>query len=318
MPIVATVTKASSSQFFAQEPGVNVGSSGGVAFTLRKADGTNLGSYQSASQAMATFAQFHGPNRIYKWQQRNLAGDIEQHVCIGTPLDPSEIWVLGPPGQAPNAQPPTSLIEWIEPAAVPGSVNIVDVSTGVIRLIKDLSGSSNVISAEATPNLVEGNLSFNSRPVVNLVGGDSEGFSGFTVRSPPWTIVMVAINLDPGGDPVTLLEIDGGGASIFRLGTDGANLWEANVGGTTVKGTASDSTSILTAKANGTNVVYRVNGVDEGTIAANPESGVLKIGGFDAAFPFTGRFAFLMISDIADADNTRVLQMERYCRERFQ
>lgn len=323
MPIVATVTRASASRFFSQQPGLSVDSSGGNQYTLRKADGDSLGTYRSVSEAQNIFRRFHGVSRILRWEQRNLPGDIEQHVCIGLPLDPSEIWVLQPgSAQVPNSQPIlTSLILWAEPSVAPGSVLLSNVTTGAIRRIGDISGSGNILLGSNDPVQVAADADFNGRTSVDLDRTLPQGFTVPNLASlaPPYSIVMVANNLLPTANG-NLLDVDPGGATPLQLQEGGGARWQLDVGGTvrTSDVAGSASPAILTVKVSATETIFRVNGVQVGSaIASVPSAGVLEIGGISTS-GWTGRFSFLSVANIADPDNTRILQTERYARERYQ
>ena len=162
MPEVAFVTRTGASRTFESQSPNNVGNEVGVGYTLRTATGLNLGSYRSAPEAMAAFARRFGPNRILKWKQQNLAGDIEQHVAIGLPLDPEEIWL-------------DDLIQWLEPDLVPGSVILQDVALQTIRQIYDLSGTDNLAVQTALasqPTVVANDSGFNGRESIAFDGGD--------------------------------------------------------------------------------------------------------------------------------------------------
>jgi hypothetical protein len=67
----------------------------------------------------------------------------------------------------------------------------------------------------------------------------------------------------------------------------------------------------------GADVSFRVNGIDAGQITNVTDiGGAIEIGGWNTDI-WEGRLAFHMIADIADADDTRILQTERYLRETF-
>jgi hypothetical protein len=320
MPIVATVTSCGGSTFFSQDA-ANIGGQGGNAFTLRKADGTSLGGFNSRSEAQASFNQTYGRNRIYRWERRDLRGGIEQWVCIGSPIDPSEIWQLQGPSQVPNALPAdSSLIQWIEPSLVPGSVKLADVATGAISTVSDLSGSANALTAQSATTLVAEDSAFSGRPVFDIDRLSLQGFSvpSLLTLAPPWTMVLVANNLD-GVASGTLVHVDDGGAAEFRLQTGAGAGWQARVGvgaPFTLLDGSSAFAAVISVKATASELQFRVAGVAIGTIPLPVGTGALKIGGYDTA-PWGGRLAFFMLANIADADNTRIAQTERYCHERY-
>lgn len=323
MPIVATIVRSSVSRFYSQAER-NVGSGGGNNFTLRKADGLQLGTYENVGQAQAAFAQFHGSNRILKWQRSDLRGDIEQWVAIGTPLDPSEIWVLQQPtAQVPNATPAqTSLIHWVEPAVSLGSIKLIDVDTNTIRRVSDLSGANNfwlVDDENNAPVLIDPDNDFNGRPSVALEVDPGAGFNVPNLGSlaPPYTIILVANNSFSSFNGV-LAEVDG--ATTLRFSEDGATgEWQLRVGGAPITSSIVGDTSpaILTATVTSTTTRFRVNGVDAGSLAAAPNAGPFIIGGL-ASDSWFGRISFAMIADLVDSNDTRILQTERYLRERYQ
>jgi len=322
MPIVATVTRSSSSRFFSQQRGISVGNAGGNAYTLRKADGTALGAYRTVAEAQAIFNRFHGPNRVYRWERHDLAGDIEQHVCIGTPLNAREIWVLQAPNSfVVNSQGLTALDQWMEPNYSPNSVKLESIATNVINTISDISGNDNEMAAVEEPLLVQNDPGFNDAQSVDFDYGVAP-FNGFTIPnlgqiSPPYTVILMANNLNPGlnGSVWTTDQAD----RLRFTEVPGTGEWRLRVGASFVDSTVVGSANgdILVAKVTETETIFRVNGVEAGTIAAIPADGEVDVGGVSVD-PWNGRLAFHMIADIADADNTRILQMERYLRETYQ
>jgi hypothetical protein len=317
MPIVAAITRASASRFFSQQGALNLGNSGGNAYTLRKADGTALGTYRSVSEAQAVFNRYHGPNRIYRWERRDLRGDVEQHVCIGTPLNAGEVWVLKPPNLLEQDPGLTSLQQWMEPQWVPNSVKLDAVSTGVINTINDVSGSGNKWVANDEPRLIGSDPNFKFKQVVDFDGVDD----GFTIPnlgsiSPPYTVILVANSLDAGGNGI-LWETQGGDElKIFESGISFEWRFTVGAAGFDSGVLCDENPAIIVAKVTATETVFRVNGAEVGTIAAVPDAGTVEIGGF-ASDPWEGRLAFHMIANIANADDTRILQTERYLRENF-
>lgn len=328
MPIVATVTRASASKFFSQQGSLNLGNSGGNAYTLRKADGTSLGTYRSVAEAQGVFNRYHGPGRVYRWERQDLAGDIEQHVCIGTPLNAGEIWILTRPNPGiPNDRGRTSLQQWCEPSIAQNSVRLSTVTSegGVISSVSDISGSNHPLQAVEEPLYVESDANFLGRSVVDF---DQTGapFNGLEILSddyllsPPYTLIMVANNLNSGSNGVLWntsvfprLEILDGPAGVWRMTVEAT--------GDVDSATVGDSTpDILVVKARPLNVgarfTFRVNGVDEGYVDATDIAGGIQIGGFDID-PFDAHMAFHMIADIADADDIRIEQTERYLHRTY-
>jgi hypothetical protein len=326
MPIVAAITRASASRFFSQQSPLNPGNTGGNAYTLRRADGTSLGTYRSVAEAQAVFNRYHGPSRVYRWDRQDLAGDIEQHVCIGTPLNAGEIWVLKQPNpQVPNDPGDTSLQQWMEPAYVPNSVKLESVVTGVIDSISDISGADHPLEAVGDPLLVESDPNFKDKLVVDF--DNPPGPYGFNVAvsdslSVPFTVIMVANNLDPGSNgslwntsiPPRLTVTNGPGGQ-WRLVTALGNIDSSVIGSS-----SSDIIAVKVAPAAvglGADVSFRVNGIDAGQITNVTDiGGAIEIGGWNTDI-WEWRLAFHMIADIADADDTRILQTERYLRETF-
>lgn len=329
MPIVAAVTRASASRFYSQQSPLNPGNAGGNAYTLRKADGTALGTYRSVAEAQAVFNRYHGPSRVYRWERRDLAGDIEQHVCIGTPLDPGEIWLLQPGSPLqPNSPDSSALDQWMEPDLNINTVKLASVSTNVINTVSDISGSGNYLQAQSgDPYLVESDPNFLGRPVIDFdFAGTQAGFSvpnlGSITR--PYTVIVVANSLN-GFNINGHVWITSNNPRIrFFVGFDGAtHVWEMRIGGFPT-GTQSDvsaetpAPAILVAKVEVDKTSFRCNGKDFGTVpaATGPVPGVVILGGYDTD-PFNGRIAFHALSRIADPDNTRIRQTERYLSEKF-
>lgn len=313
MPVVAFITRTFASRtFFSQSPN-NVGADGGVGYTLRKADGTNLGSFQDVAAAQATFRRLFGPSRILKWERRDLRGDVEQHVAIALPLDPREIWG-------------DQLALWTEPALVPGSVTLQTVSAGTIRKIADLSGDGN--NAEQTtlvdqPTLIGSDSDFNGRAAINFDGAAVQFFdvpstaptAGFI--GVPFTVIVVA-NLASAGVDRALVFMSG--ATLFRFGSNVAGVWEVDNGagpsitGPAVSAASSDIATFRQTAAGGT---LRVNSVVVGSNALLPSAETLTIS--DPGVPsWDGRVSLIVIARNGDLDNTKILQTERYARFRYQ
>lgn len=308
MPEVAFVTRTFASRTFQSQGANNVGNEVGVGYTLRTASGQNLGSYRSVSEAQAAFAQRYGPNRILKWKQQDMVGDIEQHVAIGLPLSPREVWL-------------NNLVQWFEPSELINSLIQQDVVLETVRQIYDLSGSNNFAiqaTPAAQPTVVVADTGFNDRQSLNFDGVDDVMLTpNLTTLSPPYTIIVVARAL---ADPGDALFVNTAGDDL-ALGTNGAGAWKLRVGATTLPaGTLPPlaDAAILTARVTATASEFRLNGVVEGTIAGVPAAnGTVALGnGFDF---FTGRIAAVMIA-IGDTEpnDARILQTERYFRERYQ
>jgi hypothetical protein len=325
MPIVAAITRASASKFFSQQAPLNPGNTGGNAYTLRKADGTSLGTYRSVAEAQSVFNRYHGPSRVYRWERRDLAGDIEQHICVGTPLNAGEIWVLKQP--TPTSPGDTSLEQWMEPAYIQNSVNLESVSTGVIDSINDISGGTHPMEGVGDPLIIEADPNFVGKTVVDF--DNPPGPNGFDIPaytesllSPPFTLIMVASNENPGSNGFLWnttvpprIGITNAPGGQWRLYTDAAGNLDSSVVG-------SDSGDIIVVKAVPTAIdaylEFRVNGIAAGTITGVTDlAGGVELGGWNTDV-WEGRLAFHMIANIADADDTRILQTERYLRETFQ
>lgn len=326
MPIVAAVTRASASRFFSQQGSVNPGNTGGNAYTLRKADGTSLGTYRSVSEAQQVFKRFHGANRIHRWERRDLAGDIEQHVCIGTPLNAEDVWVLRQPNPqiSTNDRGVSSLRQWMEPNAAAGSVK-VESATGVISSVSDLSGSNHPLLAVEDPVYVESDADFLGKPVVDFdqTGAPFNGLellgSVYTL-SPPFTMILVANNLNPGSNGVLWntdvfprLNVTEGPGGVWRMNIEAIG----NVDSTVVGSNTPDILVIeATPIAVGATFSFRVNGADVGSLDATDVGVGIEMGGYNMA-AFDGRVAFHMVASISEARDTRVLQTERYLRQTF-
>lgn len=308
MPQVAFVTRTFASRTFQTQSPENVGNETGVGYTLRTAAGQNLGSYRSVSEAQAAFARRYGPNRILKWQQQNLRGDIEQHVAIGLPLDPSEIWQ-------------DALIEWISPSLIPGSIVLQSVSLATIQRASDLSGSGNQAvqtTLAQQPTLVASDAGFNDRASIQGSGAQQLLVPSITTLTPPYTIIAVArATVDIGGDVVF---VDTGGDDLI-LGGNGAGVWELVVGGTSLFAVDTppiSSAAVLTVQVTDTESVFRLNGATQGTIAGVPDAnGTVTL--LNALDFLIGRLADVMIATgETEPNDTRILQTERYYRERYQ
>jgi hypothetical protein len=307
MPEVAFVTRTFGSRTFQTQGPDNVGNETGVGYALRTATGQNLGTYRSVSEAQAAFSRRHGPNRILKWKQQNLQGDIEQHVAIGLPLSPREIWL-------------DNLIDWLEPDLVPGSVMLQNVVDGTIRRVNDLSATSNY--AEQTvlveqPELNENDSGFNGRASILFAGAESMLTPNLTTLSPPYTVFVVARStVDDGGDPFI---VDTAGDDL-HIGGDGAGAWELVVGASSLTAGVTPplaDAAILVARVTDTLTEFRLNGESQGSIAGIPaDDGTFIIGrGVDL---LTGSIAAAMIAiGETEPNDARILQTERYFNLRY-
>lgn len=309
MPEVAFVTRTFASRTFESQAPNNVGDEVGVGYVLRDSKGQNLGMYRSVSEAQHAFARRYGPNRILKWKQQNLGGDIEQHVAVGLPLSPQEIWL-------------TNLVEWSEPSLVPGSVSLQDVALQTIRQVSDLSGQNNFSQQTVTasqPTLASGGT-FNGSAVVEFDGSVPQLLltPNLITLTPPYIIIAVANStLNDGGD-VFIITTAG---DDLVIGGDGAGAWELRVGAASLLATdlpPLSAPAILVARVTATLTEFRLNGVSQGSIAGVPAAnGTLTLGfGIDA---LTGSIAAVMIAlGATDPNDARILQSERWFRSRYQ
>lgn len=305
MSVVGYVIKATSSRFFSQSRG-NVGAAGGVEYVARNTRGEHLGGYKNAAMAMAAFSQFYGKNRIARWERRDLPSNVEQYVAIGSPLDPSEIWN-------------DNLEVWVEPSQVPSSVLLTNAVAKTIFSIGDISGNGNKLVAVHNPVLIDGDPLFNDQLSVNMDKAQVQGFTvpTLTALAPPYTMIIVGNSFQDPGLNSELVDVDGSGNDL-RLGVSGTGAWQVRIGASTITGgLAGPAPVILTVKVTPAATNFRVNGVAIGSVAAVPDSGSLVIGTGPAGGPHPGRFAFLMIADIADADNTKIMMTERYVRSKY-
>jgi hypothetical protein len=206
----------------------------------------------------------------------------------------------------------------MEPQIVPGSVKLASVSTGAISTISDISGSGNELVANDEPTLIESDPNFKSSSVISFDGVDD----GFTIPnlgsiSLPYTVVLVANNLDPTNNGILWNTDTVDQLRFLENGITGA--WRLQVGAAIIDSgiIGSSDPDILVAKVTAAETVFRVNGVEVGSIIsgiASPAPGAVEIGGFNLD-GWEGRLGFHMIADIVD--DTRILQTERYLREKF-
>lgn len=308
MPEVAFVTRTFGSRTFETQGVDNVGNETGVGYALRTATGQNLGSYRSVSEAQAAFARRYGPNRILKWKQQNLQGDIEQHVAIGLPLSPREVWL-------------ENLVEWLEPDLVPGSVMLQDVVAETIRRINDLSATDNYAEQTtlASQAVLETNDSgFNGRASILFAGAESMLTPNLSTLTPPYTVFVVArATVDDGGDPFIITTA----GDDLHIGGDGGGAWELVVGASSLTAGVTpplSNAAILVARVTDTLTEFRLNGESQGEIAGIPgANGTFTIGtGVDL---LTGSIAATMIAiGETEPNDARILQTERYFNLRYQ
>lgn len=321
MPIVATVTRTGGgARFFSQSPS-NVAGQGGVGYSLRKADGRALGMYQNVASAQAAFNAFHGRTRIYRWERRDLPGSVEQWVCIGTPLDPKDIWQLSPPNnQVPNAQPTTALIQWVEPSAVKGSVKLTAVGSGnvvgTVSSVKDISGGTQYnYAASGDPTLREGLAFAQGRRVLSFDGtGDQLVASAVPNPTSPAAIIIAANMTNVGADGILLSQPDEPWSLLSNTGE-----WQLSVNGSPVTrpgAISSGGLDIVTIVAKEASTELRVNGESIGSVAQPIDQAFtsLTLGG--PAPLWEGNVGFLMIA--SGNDLTKIKQTERYVASRYQ
>jgi len=301
MPIVAYVTRTYADSGSFSQSVHNVGNAGGVAYSLRKADGQNLGSYQSVPDAQRAFRQFYGTSNILHWKRQDMAGQVEQHVAVGLPLDPSEIWG-------------DDLTMWVEPFL---GVSLLNSATKTIFQMSDLSGNGYPCDGPAgeEPVLISEDGNFNDRPTVDFDEVATQRFdvTGLTVTV-PFTMIFVANSLAVPGTRRTLIYVAG---TPVIFGTNLAGNWELNNGGGLITSSLATSTPrVITIRQSAVAVELRIDGVVIGTNAAAPANGALTISRSDGT-AWGGRFAMFNLISVVDADDMRVRQAERYAMERF-
>ncbi len=311
MPQVAFVTKTGASRVFqSQQSPQNVGNEVGVGYVLRTAEGQDLGSYRSASEAQAAFARRYGLHRIESWKRQDLAGDIEHWVATGLPLDPSEIFR-------------DNLVEWVEPDRVQGSVLLQDATAETIRTVYDLSGTDNdaqQLAPASQPTRNNADSGFNNRQSIAVDGTQflsTPSWPTASQLSPPYVVIVVARStVDDGGDAFV---VDTAGDDL-HIGGDGAGAWELVVGATTIAAVDTPplaNAAILVARVTSTLTEFRLNGASQGSAAVVPASnGTLLLGrGVDF---LTGSIAAAMVAvGSYDANDPLILQAERWFQNRY-
>ena len=312
MPVAGYVTRSGGSTFFSQSPNNPTGT-GGVKFLARRSDGSSLGGYEDAGQAIRAFKNALGA-RFFQARRQNLPGLTEQYVIISSPLDPGEIWGTD------------DSIIWVEPS-FPTKVQLSDVMTKTVRAVLSLVGGAKTTYPPV--NLIQNTLAnqgslsqasakFNGRDVL-VTAAPAKGYAtpALTTLAPPYSIVLAA-NANVVGLSQTLVSIDVGGSPLL-IGDDGAGNWLVTAGAGAVATGVPISTGppdIITVASTTTTTSVRVNQVPAGSTANVAGSGTLEIGGLSTD-TWNGSLAFLFIGDEVDADAVRVIQTERYAIDRY-
>lgn len=309
--ILGFVTKTGASPTYFSQSAGNMGDTGGVGYIARKPDGTNMGSYQSAGQARNAFETMVGRDRLIRWERQDMRGGIEQHVAIGTPLTPAEIWGA-------------DLRIWFEPAFAVGSAIIQTVVTNSVRQVSDLSQSGSTLiepTVADQPILLDPDPLFNQLPTL-MFDGVSDFMSLNTVGlglTPPFTMVVVT---NFTGAPTGQHVIDS--PTPITMGVNGAGLWRYDNGGVTLLGpAATPAPGILSVKQNDvagpTAARFRVDGALVGFNATPLAAGApFSVGGFAPGLFWPGSVAMIVVASTADADDVRLIQTERWAADRFQ
>jgi len=319
MPVVASVTKVDGDTLTVSQDTSNIGgNTGGVAFVLRGPSGQRLGSYRSVGAAQAAFGLSHGTSRILKWNRSDLAGDIEQHVAIGLPLDPKDIW-------GPN------LAVWWEPAAVPGSVIQSDVVTADIQIVNDISGSGNQVSqavsvkkfgAGLQPNLIDSDPAFGERITINFDGpGNVSTVETMSTTDPPPTpitvpfvLMVVASYTGPSGDDRDLIKIAG-----FELGIEAGvtSPWEVRNPAKLTGSASTGGAELITVVQTATGGELIIGGSSVSNVSVPGVVGAVEFSGNSALETWVGHVAMVMLALGEDPSGTKRAQTTRYVTEKF-
>ncbi len=309
--ILGFVTKTGASPTFFSQSAGNVGDGGGVGYIARKPDGTNMGTYQSAAQARNAFETMVGRERFVRWDRADLNGDIESYVAIGTPLTPAEIWG-------------DDLQVWFEPEFALGSAQVSSSVTNKVPLVNSLTDNGGLLRQATVANqpvLVNPTAGFLDRATLLF-----DGVSDFTLESTavaalavPFTLIVVTNYNGVAGIDRHAIE---GSVGTVTVGVDAAADYQYDNGGVVITGPAAGSAvAILSVKqddaASGPGARFRVNGVQVGSNATTLAGGsAFTVSSASRFWP--GNVAMVVVAAGADADDVRVIQTERWARERFQ
>lgn len=308
MSVIGFITRSGGSDFFSQ--GVsNVGATGGVRYVARYPDGTSLGNFRSAGEAISAFRRLAGADRIYQVRRRDLPSNVEHYEVISDPPDPSETW-----GQ--------NLKLWSEPDFLTKVVfsdsdsklvqSIKSNSTGRVRLIQPTEALQGT--------LVEGNSNFKGRASLSL-SADGYPVPNLTVNSAvvgevraPFTVV-VAANRNTIGNRF-IVRIDAG--PPFELGDDGTGRWVCNSGAGTVVGPLISTTKpdVVTAIQSIEECVLRVNGVVVGVAGDLPDPGPLFVSQPAFGLGWDGDWSFIALANIVGSTD-QIQLTERYARQKY-
>jgi len=80
MSEIAYITRLGGSPLSYDSSINNIGKGGGAAYSLRRADGTKCGTYQTVGEAQRAFRTLVG-DTLVKWYRRDLSGQIESYYA---------------------------------------------------------------------------------------------------------------------------------------------------------------------------------------------------------------------------------------------
>lgn len=326
MAVVGFVTKSGGSNFFSQASG-NLSNTGGSAYIVRKPDGTSLGGYRSAGQALNAFRSLHGGNRVYQLRRRDLPSRVEHYEIISDPPSPNEIFP--PSAQYPQGQ----LSFWMEPqfntkiilSPPAGSSKVAQITSMTSK--KD--GGFVLISNPSVIN--QGNLSpndeeFNERDVLNTDAFVPQGYvtQNLTVNStvvgdiaPPYSIFICCNHTSTVAITAGAAAVSVNSAALAIGDQAGTGDWSAN-NGALISSVIPISTSvpdIVLFEQTASGGTLWVNGTEVGSNIAVPATGgPLEIA--QNPDPWRGKFAHVSLIAGVPTPSEREL-MFRYLREEF-
>lgn len=303
MAVVGFVTRSGGSNFFSQGRN-NVGGTGGVRYVARQVNGTSLGNYQTAGQALRSFQRLFGPSRIYNMRRRDLPSNVEHYEVICDPPDPPEVW-------------PNHLALWVEPSVTnniiqtaDGSFSFASFSPGRVRLEQTVAARRPLGSAGGIifPNLDPTGL---SAPRLRV---NSESLDEV---APPFTLIVTGVRLAAAAPAVRyLVAIESG--SPFYLGDNGAGNWRLQSGASFIDGPAistAGSFDYVTVVQDESQAELRVNGVSFGVVADAPDPGPFFLSN-PTNNPWIGSTTFVSLASLAGEPN-QIKLAERYVRDRY-
>jgi hypothetical protein len=307
MSVVGFITRSGGSNFFSQATG-NTGSTGGNAYIARQPDGTSLGGYNSAGEALTAFRRLFGANRVFQIRRRDLPSRVEHYEVISDPPSPNEIFE-------------DSLISWFEPGFGP-SVVLSGPPAASSEVLSIRSRTSKPTPAAFQPVLMnQGFLSVEDSQFKDATVLDtddaSDRFYDVTnvVLQPPFAIFVCANHATGGISPLAAaVSYSGGGAFIGD--PSGTGNWGLN-NGSIINGSQPISTGrpdVVVYEQSTTGAKLSVNGVLEGANAAVPGAGTVQIA--TNPDPWRGKFASVFIVQ-GEPGPSEVALATRYLTEAF-